>query len=155
MGPEWGSEPGDSSSCSLLPAPRVQAVDGPRGIAFLGSTVRSQSGRHTGPHFGRPKPVLSSVTILLWNAHWQINKRQAAPLCTHMERAPGYILRAKNQVIEHPVLSSSRLEQLLPGFPFTHPSGRPGGCLRFPGGWVGNKAVDAVPSHRAPSQSKA
>lgn len=53
---------------------------------------------HRAP-FGRPKPVSSSVTILLRNAHWQINKRQAAPLHTHVERAPGYILRAKNQVI--------------------------------------------------------
>lgn len=114
MGLEWGSEPGESSSCSLLPAPPVQAVDGPRGIAFLGSTVCSRNGlcgRHTGPHFGRPKPVSSSVTILLWNAHWQINKRQAAPLCTHVERAPGYILRAKNQVIEQYVKYDSVYKQ--------------------------------------------
>lgn len=114
MRPEWGSEPGDSSSCSLLAASPVQAVDGSRGIAFLGSTVCSQNGLcgwHTGPHSGRPKPVSSSVTIPLWNAHWQINKREAAPLCTHVERAPGYVLRAKNQVTEQYVKYDSVYKQ--------------------------------------------
>ena len=124
MGLEWGSEPGDSSSCSLLPAPPpVQAVDGPRGIAFLGSTVCSQNGlcgRHTGPHFGRPKPASSSVTILLWNAPWQINKRQAAPLRTRVERAPGYILRAKNQVIEKYVKYDSVYKQIILKIIHTH-----------------------------------
>lgn len=55
------------------------------------------------------------------------------------------------------VLRSDQLEQLLPGLPCStlYPSLRgPGEFLRLPGGWVGTKSVDSVPSHPAPIQGK-
>ena len=56
----------------------------------------------------------------LWNAPWQINKRQAAPLRTRVERAPGYILRAKNQVIEQYVKYDSVYKQIILKIIHTH-----------------------------------
>ena len=65
-------------------------LSAPQSAARVGSVGGTQ-----GPTLEGPNPVRSSVTTLLWNARWQINKREAASLCTHVERAPGYIFQSK------------------------------------------------------------